>query len=123
MPPFDERVILDPLAPSAVRVLGRSMYLIAAGWALSISWLWVEGIRQHLRRYDAVPPDYALGTIAGGVAPALLMAGVGWIIGRYAGRAPYRTLDRREWRHALWWSLLPNVLLLATVWLMLQENR
>lgn len=118
LPHLHERVILDPSAPSGVRVLGKSLYLIAAGWVISVAWLWVEAVQQHLRRNNVPPPDIAGGTIVGGIVPALLMAAAACAIARYAGRAPHATLERREWWHALWWSLLPNALLLGTVWLM-----
>ena len=123
LPHLHERVILDPTAPSSVRVLGKSMHMLAAGWAAAIGWLWFETLQQHALRHSAPPPDYALATLTGGVMPALVMAIVGWAIARYAGRAPYAKLERREWWHAFWWSVFPNVLLFATVWVMLQEAR
>lgn len=117
-----ERVILDPSAPSAVRILGKSLYLLAAGWTLAIAWLWVEAIRQHQLRYDAPPPDYAAGTLGTGFIAAVLLATGGWAVARFAGRASHAALDRREWRHAFWWSLLPNLLLFATVWVMVRAG-
>ena len=123
LPHLHERVIIDPSAPSAVRVLGRSMYVLAWGWALSVGWLWIATVQQHVRRHDTAPPYYAMDTVAGGAVPALLMALVGWAIARYAGRAPYAELERREWWHGFWWSFVPNALLLVTVWVMIKEGR
>lgn len=123
LPHLHERVIFDPSAPSAVRVLGKSMHVLAAGWALSISWLWIETLQQHFLRHNEPPPNYAMDTVASGVVPALVMALIGWAIARAAGRAPYRELERREWFHAFWWSIFPNAMLLLTVWVMLQEAR
>ena len=51
------------------------------------------------------------------------MAFTGSIINRWAGPAPDSTMQRREWWHAFWWSVVPTALLLATVWVMIQESR
>lgn len=107
---------------SSVRVLGKAMHVLAAGWALSIGWLWIETIQQHLYRRSAPPPNYALDTVASGAIPAVIMALIGWGIAKFAGRAPQADLERREWWHAFFWSLFPNVMLLVTVWVMLQEG-
>jgi hypothetical protein len=48
---------------------------------------------------------------------------MGWLFAKMTGRAPSPALERREWWHAVWWSLVPNALLLATVWVMLQEGQ
>ncbi len=118
-----ERVSYKRPPTSSVRVLGKSMHVLAAGWALSIGWLWVETIQQHLYRHSVAPPYYALDTVASGALPALVMALIGWAIARFAGRAPQIDLERREWWHAFFWTLFPNIMLLATVWVMLQEAR
>jgi hypothetical protein len=121
LPHLHERVILDPSAPSSVRVLGKSMFVLAAGWLGAVGWLWWETLQQHQLRSGAFPELYAADTIAGGIVPALVMAVIGWLFARFAGRAPYAELERREWWHAFWWTLTPNALLLVTVWVMLQE--
>ena len=123
LPHLHERVIIDPSAPSAVRVLGKSMHVLAWGWALSVGWLWFATMQQHVLRHNEPPPYYAMDTVAGGAVPAALMALIGWAFKRYAGRAPYSALEKREWWHAFWWSLVPNLLLFLTVWVMLQEAR
>ena len=123
LPHVHEHVVIDLTRPSAVRVLGKSMYVLAIGWLASIGWLWVATLQQNLLRRGAFPPLYALDTLAGGVMPALLMAAIGWLFAKLTGRAPSNRLERREWGHAFWWSLVPNALLLFTVWVMLQEGQ
>jgi hypothetical protein len=122
LPRLHERVIIDPHATSAVRVLGKSMYVLAGGWIAAVAWLWLATVRQHLLR--GVPTDsYLLEALLGGLAPALVMTLIGAGIERWAGRAPNRWLRRREWVHAFWWALVPNALLFVTVWVMIQEGR
>lgn len=122
-PIVSDRVTYNPNAPSSVRVLGKSMYVLAAGWTAAIGWLWVAAIQQHLLRRNVPPPFYAMDTVVSGILPALAMALVGWWIARMAGRAPYAQLERREWWHAFWWSIFPNIMLFVTVWVMIQEAR
>ena len=52
-----------------------------------------------------------------------MMSAVGWLFAKVCGPAPYRALERREWWHAFWWTLMPNLLLAVTVWVMLQEGQ
>ena len=40
---------------SAVRVFGKSMHTLAAGWILSVAWLWIAEIQQHLLREGVAP--------------------------------------------------------------------
>ena len=47
LPPVSDHVVIDPSKPSAVRVLGKSMYVLAVGWFISIGWLWVATLQQH----------------------------------------------------------------------------
>ena len=123
LPHVHEHVVIDPNRPSAVRVLGKSMHVLAVGWLGSIGWLWMATLQQSLLRRGTFPPLYALDTLAGGVVPALLMAAIGWLFAKLAGGAPSSPLERREWWHAFWWSFVPNALLLFTVWVMLQEGQ
>jgi hypothetical protein len=53
------------------------------------------------------------------IGPALAMTLVGCLFARCVGRAPYRELEWREWRHAIWWSIVPNTLLLSTAWMLI----
>ncbi|MQA30573.1 MAG: hypothetical protein GEU82_12190 [Luteitalea sp.] len=123
LPHLHDHVVIDPHAPSAVRVLGKSMYVLAAGWILSIAWLWLAGVQQHVLRRGIAPDHYALGTLIVGFLPVVAIGCAGLGIDRWAGPAPNRWLQRREWIHAFWWSLVPNALLLFTVWVMIQGGR
>jgi hypothetical protein len=115
LPHLHERVILDPSKPSGVRVLGRSMFMVAAGWLVAIAWLWAAALQVP------GPLHLALGSIAPALAPALLMALVGYAFRRRLGRAPYSELEWREWRHAFGWSIVPNALLLSTAWVIISN--
>lgn len=108
---------------SAVRVFGKSMHTLAAGWIISVAWLWIAEIQQHLLRQGVAPPGYALNTLVLGLIPAAFIALVGRTINRWAGSAPDDAMQRREWVHAFLWSVVPTGLLLATVWVMIQESR
>jgi len=99
------------------------MHTFSAGWVLAVAWLWIAGVQQHFQREGVPPPNYAITTVLSGLIPAVLIAGVGMMINRWAGPAPDESLQRREWWHAFWWSAVPNVLLLITVWVMIQEAR
>jgi hypothetical protein len=37
--------------------------------------------------------------------------------------APGVAAPTREWHHAFWWTLVPNILLLGTVYLMILEGQ
>ncbi len=111
----------DRVRTSAVRVFGKSMHTLSAGWIAAIGWLWVAAIQQHMLRHDVAPPNYAAGTLVSGIIPALLLAALGAIINRWTGPAPDPALQRREWWAAFWWSLVPNAMLFTTVWVMIQE--
>ena len=108
---------------SAVRVFGKSMHTFAIGWIASVAWLWIAEVQQHLLREGVAPPGYALSTLILGLIPAAMMAMVGKAINRWAGPAPDLKMERREWWHAIWWSVVPTALMLATVWIMIQESR
>ena len=109
---------------SAIRVLGKSMYVLSVGWFISVGWLWFAGLQQHVLRHYEAPPNYAMSMMmTGGLVPAAFMALCGWLVDRWAGRAPTRSLQIREWIHAFWWSFVPNVMLLVTVRVMILEAR
>lgn len=99
------------------------MYVLAVGWIASVGWLWITQLQLHIRRHGEPPEGYALNTMGLGLVPAVLIASLGFVIARWTGRAPHDGLERREWWHAFWWSLVPNWLLLTTVWVMIQEGR
>ena len=108
---------------SAVRVFGKSMHTFAAGWILSVAWLWIAEIQQHVLRQGVAPPGYALSTLVLGLIPAGIIALTGKVINRLVGPAPDEAMERREWWHAILWSVVPTALLLGTVWVMIQESR
>jgi hypothetical protein len=105
--------------PSALRVFGKSLRVLAIGWALAVTWLWTAEIRQHVRRHDILPPDYALATFATGTLAALVLEGLAVIWTRWTGPAETRSLQRREWHHAFWWALFPNAMLLYAAYVMI----
>lgn len=108
---------------SAVRVFGKSMHTLSAGWMAAVAWLWIAEVQQQLLRNGAWPPAYGARTAMSGLLPASLLALAGFICHQWTGAAPTRALQRREWWHAVWWSAVPNLLLLGTVWVMIQETR
>jgi hypothetical protein len=112
-----------PPAPSRLRVLAKSFYWFGAGWAVAVGWLWIAEVQQHIQRRGTPPPAYGMNTAISGVAPALLIALVGFYVAKWTGCAPDNALERQEWSQAFWWSFVPNALLLATVWIMIQEAR
>lgn len=108
---------------SHIRVLGKSMYVLSAGWIGSVAWLWIAEVQQHMRRHGEAPPSYGMATLSGAVIPAVAMFVSGLVISRWAGSAPERSLERREWWHAFWWCVVPNLQLIGTAWVMIQEGR
>lgn len=99
------------------------MHTFAIGWIASVVWLWIAAIQQHLLRQGVAPPGYAVSTLVLGLIPAAGIALVGRTINRWAGPAPTGAMQRREWIAASLWSVVPTALLLATVWVMIQESR
>jgi len=110
-------------SPSAVRVFGKSMHMLASGWAVSVVWLWIAQVQQHILRQGFAPDYYAARTLIEGLIPAVLIAIVGVAINRWTGRAPNKFLQREEWWHAFVWCIVPNALLLFTVYVMIDEAR
>jgi hypothetical protein len=109
--------------PSSVRVFVKSLHWLAAGWVISIAWLWLASINQALLRRGAAPDDYGAPTILAGLLVGLAIEAVAFLLVRWTGRAPRPGLERREWRHAFWWAAVPNALLLFTVYLMIEATR
>jgi hypothetical protein len=105
--------------PSSLRVFGKSLRVLALGWVTTIAWLWVAEIRQHVRRHDVVPADYALATLATGTLAALVLEGLALAWMRWTGAAGTPSLQRREWRQAFWWAVFPNLLLLYSAYVMI----
>ncbi len=109
--------------PSSVRVFGKSLHWLAAGWTVSIGWLWIASINQALLRRGAMPDDFGASTVIAGLVSALAIETVAILMVRWTGRAPRPGLERREWRQAFWWSAVPNALLLLTVYVMIAATR
>src|SRR5262245_41813871 len=94
LPSFREQMI-DPNAPSAIRVLAKSMHVLAIGWIASIVWLWLATLQQHFYRHGLAPSGYAYDTVVSGLVPAVVIAISGVLISRWAGRAPNKYVRRK----------------------------
>lgn len=103
---------------SQIRIFAKSLHFLAAGWAVSIGWLWLAELRQHVRRHDALPPDYGMATLVTGTIAAIVLEGAAVLFTRWTGSAPTIPDQRREWHHAFWWSVFPNVMLIYTAYLL-----
>ena len=110
----------NPHRPSGVRVFGKSLHWLVAGWVMSVTWLWLAGVRQHIVRQGMMPDDLGLSTLLFGGSSALILGVLAVAVMRWTGPAPKLGLERREWHHAFWWAIFPNLLLLATAYLMIQ---
>ena len=64
-----QSTMTDTSHPSAVRVFGKSLYMLAGGWAASILWLWLVGLRQHVVRFGTTPDDFALSLLIAAAIP------------------------------------------------------
>jgi hypothetical protein len=122
LPGLHEHVMIDPNATSAIRVLAKSMHVLAVGWVAAVAWLWFATVQQHLQRHGIAPTGYGADTVISGLIPAAFIALCGVAITKWAGHAPNKYVQRREWVHAFWWSFVPNALLFITVWVMIQEG-
>jgi len=109
----------DTSHPSAVRVFGKSLYMLAGGWAMSILWLWLVGLRQHVDRFGTTPDDFAVSLLIAGVIPMLALALLARTVGKLTGVAATAVQEKHEWRHAFSWALFPNLFLLATAYLLI----
>ncbi len=112
-------IMSDTSHPSAVRVFGRSLYMLAAGWAASVLWLWLVGLRQHVYRFGTTPDDFAVSLLLAGAIPAIALALLAHSFAKLTGGAPSALQEKHEWRHAFWWALFPNLFLLATAYLLI----
>ena len=109
----------DTAHPSAVRVFGKSLYMLAGGWGTAILWLWLVGLRQHVDRFGTTPDDFAISLLIAGVVPMLALALLARTFGKLTGAAPTAVQEKHEWRHAFWWALFPNFFLLSTAYLLI----
>jgi hypothetical protein len=106
--------------PSGLRVLAKSLHLLALGWMASVVWLWLAEVQLSVQRLGVAPEAYASRTLIQGALPALLIEMMALGMSSMIAGAPLPRDSRREWLHALWWTLLPNVFVLGTVYLMIQ---
>ncbi|OFW31537.1 MAG: hypothetical protein A3H97_03395 [Acidobacteria bacterium RIFCSPLOWO2_02_FULL_65_29] len=90
---------------------------------MSVCWLWVAQVQMNISRYGAPPANYAVGTLLEGVFPAALVELMAAWLARWMVTAPGWADPRREWHHAFWWTLVPNILLLGTAYLMTVEGQ
>jgi len=103
--------------PSAVRVFAKSLHILAATWFTSVAVLWGAEVRQDARLNPTAPVDYHLETILEGVLPAAVLEACALGVERWAVSASPVVDRRREWVYAFWWSVLPVVMLVETVYL------
>ena len=108
--------------PSAIRVLHKSLHLLSAGWFASVWWLWLAQIEQSLRRFGTAPDDYAVMTLIVGTIPVILVEFGAMLLGKWMVTAPGVAAPAREWHHAFWWTLVPNLMLIGTAYLMILEG-
>lgn len=109
----------DMSHPSTVRVFGKSLYMLAGGWATSILWLWLVGLRQHVDRFGTTPDDFAVSVLIAGAIPALALTLLARSVGKLTGVRATAAQDKHEWRDAFWWALFPNLVLLSTAYLLM----
>jgi hypothetical protein len=108
--------------PSAVRVFHKSLHFLSAGWFVSVWWLWLAQIEQSLRRFGTPPEGYAATTLIVGTIPVILVEICAVLLGKWIVTAAGVADPRREWHHAFWWTLFPNLMLIGTAYLMILEG-
>lgn len=109
--------------PSGLRVLAKSLHLLALGWLVTVAWVWIAQIQLNLERFGTPPEAYAVRTLVEGVIPALLVEMMAFWMASLIARVKGSGDGRREWLHALWWTLVPNLLILGTAYLMILASR
>lgn len=102
--------------PSAVRVFGKSLRLIAIGWIVCIVGLVAEQLRLAQRR--EVTADVGIEMFLMLVVPALLLEWGSAAVAKFGGSTSDPLHSRREWIHACWWALFPVALLFFTLYIM-----
>jgi hypothetical protein len=116
--------LLDDMSeprPSSVRVLHRSLHLLAIGWLVSVGWLWIAQVQLNQLRFGVPPDGYGMRTLIEGIFPAALLELMAIWLGSAIGRVSRSSDPKREWLHAFWWTLVPNLLVLGTAYLMILE--
>jgi hypothetical protein len=109
--------------PSSIRVLVKSLHLIAVGWLMSVGWLWLSQVRINLSRFGVPPENYAVWTLIEGIFPAAIVELCALKLADYVRTAPGMEERWREWHHAFWWALVPNLFVFGTAYLLIVEGR
>ena len=104
---------------SHLRIFAKSLHVLAAGWVVAVAWLWMAGLRQHVRRHDVLPADYGMATLITGTISAVIIELLAIAFVRLTGVAATHAIQRREWMHAFWWAAFPNLLILYTVYVLI----
>jgi len=104
---------------SHVRVFGKSLHWLAAGWLAAIIWLWVAQIQRGRLLDPEMATNFHWDTIIAGVIPAVLLEVMALVWAKVSGSAPTQEVGRREWLDAFLWSFFPNLMILYTVHLMI----
>jgi hypothetical protein len=107
--------------PSSIRVLAKSLHLLAVCWLVCVCWLWVAQIRLQFRRFDTPPEGYAVSTLIEGAVPLATIEMMAIALAAAISTVPGPAESGREWLHAFWWTVVPNFLLLGTTYLMILE--
>jgi hypothetical protein len=106
--------------PSSIRVLAKSLHLLAVGWLATVVWLWTAQVQVNISRFGVAPEGYAYRTLIEGLLPAMLVElmaiGMDSLLARVGGRGD----PRREWWYAFVWTAVPIALLFGTVYLMIR---
>ena len=107
--------------PSGLRVLAKSLHLLALGWIVSVIWLWSAQIEVNVRRFGT--DGSGSSTLVEGALPALLIELMAIGASSMIARVPGIADSRREWWHAFVWTIVPNAMLLGTTYLMITAGR
>ena len=102
-------------------MFAKSFHLLAVCWLVCVCWLWVAQIRLQFRRFDRPPEGYAVATLVEGAVPTVAIEGTAIALAILISMVPGAADSRREWLHAFWWTIVPNLLLLGTAYLMILE--
>jgi hypothetical protein len=106
-------------AGSNVRIFAKSLHWLALGWAVGVVWLCIAQMRRGWLLDPTGATDYHVNTFFEGLAPAALVEAMAFFSVAWCGVAPTRSIERREWMQAFIWALLPNLMVLYTVYLMI----
>jgi len=104
---------------SGVRIFGKSLHWLAAGWLIALAWLWVAQIQRGWLLEPEAATNYHPDIIIAAVVPALLFEVIALVWAKLSGPAPAPHIGRREWLDAFLWSFFPNFMILYTVHLMI----